>query len=404
MQRFLFAAAMAISPAAKADLVADWNQYANTAMIAEGPAIAGNPLVMSRTLAIMHLAMYQAIAQGGRKDGQPAGAPGAAPEAAAHAAAHMVLASLYPKQKDAIDRHYGEALAGAQAGDGRAAAIASGEAAARLVLAQRQNDGTIGAADTYRPYAAPGVYVPTGLPVVSNIALRKPFSLAANAQFRPPPPPALDSAVWARDFNETKEWGAIDSTRRSPRQSETARFWEQLGPPAWNQVARILSGRRTLALADNARTYALLNVALFDAYLAVFDAKYHYNFWRPITAIRNGDQDGNPATERDPAWRPLIDTPPHPEYPCAHCAADGAAAVVLTAAYGDRQSPAFVLDFRAMPGTTREYDSIRQLVDEVAMARIWGGVHYRNSNQAGEKLGASVGQHVLSTMLPSRHP
>lgn len=399
MQRFLIAAAMAMSPAAKADLVADWNQYANTAMTAEGPAVAGSPLVMSRTLAIMHLAMYQAI----DKEGQAARTSSVAPEAAAHAAAHMVLASLYPRQKDAIDRHYDEAIASVQAGDGRAAAIASGEAAARLVLAQRQNDGTIGGADTYRPYAAPGVYVPTGLPVVSNIASRKPFSLSANAQFRPPPPPALGSAVWARDFNETKEWGAIDSIRRSSRQSETARFWEQLGPPAWNQVARSLSGRRPLALADNARTFALLNVALFDAYLAVFDAKYHYNFWRPITAIRNGDQDGNPATERDPAWRPLIDTPPHPEYPCAHCAADGAAAVVLTAAFGDRQSPAFVLDYRAMPGTTREYGSIREMVNEVSMARIWGGVHYRNSNEAGEKLGASVAQHVWSTMLPPRH-
>lgn len=138
-------------------------------------------------------------------------------------------------------------------------------------------------------------------------------------------------------------------------------------------------------------------MAIFDAYRAVFDAKYHYNFWRPITAIRNGDRDGNDATERDPTWRPLIDTPPHPEYPCAHCTADGAAGAVLKSVFGDATQPPFKLVYLAMPKVVHEYSSIGQLQAEVAMARIWGGVHYRNSNEVGEALGTRVGEYVLKS-------
>jgi len=406
LHRVLLAVLFIVTPLARADVVVDWNQRADTAMAAEGPATSGNPIAMARAFAMMHLAMFDAIdactPAFNHYAGDVAAAPDAAPEAAAHAAAHAVLAALYPRQASALDNYYGGLMAAMPDGTGKSGGIALGEKTAQLVLALRRDDGTFGSLDTYRPYTTPGTYVPTGLPVVSNVALRKPFATEGNAQFRPGPPPALDSPAWARDVNETREWGGVNSQRRSAWQTETARFWEQLGPPAWNQVARGLSASRPMALAARARWFALMNVAMFDAYLAVFDTKYYYNFWRPITAIRNGDQDRNDATQRDPAWRPLIETPPHPEYPCAHCAADGAAGTVLKAAFGAGTLPRFTVRFAAMPQVVRDYDSIGQLQAEIAMARIWGGVHYRNSNEVGEALGEKIGDYVLKTSLSAR--
>jgi hypothetical protein len=399
----LVVAACMMPMLSRADIIVAWNQSANGALSADGPQTANNPVVMARSLAMMHVAMFDAIDACDPRyrhftgASAPAPAPGASAQAAAHAAARTVLTALHPRQHAMIDKHYAEAIAELPDDAGKAAGIALGEQSARLILGARQNDGTFDTADAYRPYTTPGTYVPTGLPVISNVAMRKPFALQSVTQFRPGPPPALTSATWARDFNETKEWGSASSTRRSTQQTETARFWEQLGTPAWNQIARHLADRQPMALPERARVFAQLNIAMFDAYLAVFDTKYHYNFWRPVTAIRNGDRDGNDATERDPGWRPLIDTPPHPEYPCAHCTADGAAGAVMKAAFGAGTLPPFTVIFPAMPGVKRDYSSIRQLQEEVAMARIWGGVHYRTSNEVGEILGTKVGDHVLAT-------
>jgi hypothetical protein len=400
---FLIAAALFVSPFCRADIIVDWSQRAGAAIVADGPATSGNPIAMARALAMMHAAMFDAIDACDPKFSHylaalPAAA-GASPEAAAHAAARAVLAGLYPNQKTAIDQFYGNALGAIPDTSGKTSGVAIGEKAAQLMLALRKNDGTFGSADSYRPFTSPGTYVPTGLPVVSNVALRKPFALASSAQFRPGPPPLLNSAVWSHDFNETKEWGAANSPRRSAWQTDTARFWEQLGPPVSNQVARSLAASKPAALVERARVFALLNIAMLDGYLAVFDAKYHYNFWRPVTAIRNGDQDGNDLTVRDPTWRPLIDTPPHPEYPCAHCAADGAAGAILKSAFGTGNVAPFTLTYSAMPNVTREYSTIEQLQTEVSMARIWGGVHYRNSNEVGEALGTTIGEYLLTTRL-----
>jgi hypothetical protein len=403
----LIIVALIVLPVARADIVVDWNLRANTTMEVEGPRIAGNPLAMARTLAIMHAAMSDAI-----NVCDPAFTtyladlpkrPGASASAAAHAAARAVLVTLYPKQLGVVDQQYLAALATLPDGEAKAAGIEAGMQVARLLLALRENDGMFDGADTYRPATAPGAYVPTALPVVNNVASRKPFSLHDITQFRPGPPPSLHGGVWARDFNETRAWGAAHSVRRDAAQTETARFWEQLGPPAWNQVARSLSASQPLPLADNARAFALLNIAMFDSYLAVFDAKYHYNFWRPITAIRNGDRDGNPATERDASWKPLLDTPPHPEYPCAHCAADGAAATILRSVYGSRTA-AFTVVYGAMPDVVRKYQSVQAMQEDIFIARIWGGVHFRNSNAIGETLGTKVGAYVLDRTLLRAEP
>jgi hypothetical protein len=176
-----------------------------------------------------------------------------------------------------------------------------------------------------------------------------------------------------------------------------------VGTPAWNQAARRLSANKPQPLVESARLFAHLNLAIADAFLAVFEAKYYYNFWRPITAIHNGDQDGNDATERDAGWTPVLDTPLHPEYPCAHCTVDGAAGTVLKSVFGAGKVPEFTLTFADMPGVTRRYTSIRQLEDEVAMSRIWGGAHFRTSNEVGQALGDNVGGYVLSNyFLPVR--
>jgi hypothetical protein len=263
------------------------------------------------------------------------------------------------------------------------------------VVEQRKTDGA-DSPNTYRPVTAPGVYVPTTMPVLTIVASVKPLALTSVSQFRPGPPYALSSASWARDYNETKELGSTKSTQRSAWQTETARFWVLVGTPAWNQAARSLSASKPQPLAESARLFAHLNMAIADAYLAVFDAKYQYNFWRPITAIRNGDRDGNDATERDAGWTPVIDTPLHPEYPCAHCTVDGAAGAVLKSVFGTGQVEEFTLTFADMPGITRRYTSIQQLEEEVSMARIWGGVHFRTSNEVGHALGKQVGDYVLS--------
>jgi hypothetical protein len=356
---------------------------------------------------MMHIAMFDAAnLAGGKKyapySGGVAEARGISPEAAVHAAAKRVLEDSYPKQKARLDAAFDAAMSRLPDNSEKAAGIAAGEKAALNVVAQRKDDGARGA-DTYRPAAAPGAYIPTSMPVMSHVPGIKPFALKSVSQFRPGPPPALTSETWARDYNETKELGGVNSTKRTPWQTETGRFWALIGTHAWNQAARQLATSKPLPLIESARMFALLNIAVFDAYLAIFDAKYHYNFWRPVTAIRNGDRDGNDATERDAGWTPLITTPMHPEYPCAHCVVDGAAGAVLKSVFGSGTVPEITLTYDAMPGVTRKYTTIQQLEDEVSMARIWGGVHYRTSNEVGHAIGKKVGEYTLANhMRPAR--
>jgi hypothetical protein len=389
-----------VSSKVQADIVADWNGKAGDTMVAQGVTSGVGP---ARTLAMMHAAMFNAVNAVGKRYAlymvtTVPDAAGASPEAAAHAAARRVLADLYPKQKPALDAAFDAAIAKLPDGAAKVSGILAGEAAAVAMLANRKTDG-FDSADTYRPVTSPGVYVVTPLPVMSHVAGVKPFALQSVSQFRPGPPPALDSPQWARDYNETKELGAAKSTKRTAWQTETGRFWVLSGALAWNEAARELLASKPLPLTESARLFAHLNIALTDAFLAIFDAKYHYSFWRPITAIRNGDRDGNDATERDAGWTPLINTPMHPEYPCAHCVCDGAAGAVLKSVFGTGTLPEFTLTYAAMPGVTRKYTSIQQLEDEVAMARIWGGVHYRTSNEVGNAIGRKVGEYVLKNYL-----
>jgi hypothetical protein len=236
--------------------------------------------------------------------------------------------------------------------------------------------------------------------VCSTWPTLKPFVLERPDQFRPGPPVALASKDWAADYNEIKLLGARDSTTRTPEQTETARFWLMTGPQAYHPIARQLIEARHLNLIDSAHFMAMYAVALTDAYIAVFDAKYRYDFWRPVTAIRNGDIGGNPDTESDATWQPLDATPMHPEYPCAHCIESGAAAAVIELSGGLGELTEFRLMSLTVPSVTHHWTNLESFTDEVANARIWAGFHYRSSARVGTAMGREVGRYVAQHFAP----
>jgi hypothetical protein len=322
----------------------------------------------------------------------------ASPEAAASAAAKELLQRLYPSQKARIDEAYAASLKSIPEGAARSDGIALGEQVARLVHAERLDDAT-SAPDTYRPVTTPGVWIPTAPPLFPQYAQARPWGLKSADQFRPAPPPPLSSALYARDFNETKAFGAAKSTVRTEGQAEAVKFWTQtnLGP-AWFQAARQLSDAKGLALAENARLYALLSVGLANCFIIDWDAKFHYNFWRPVTAIRNGDVDGNAATERDPGWSPLNATPMHPEYPSQAGINVGATVGVLESVFGTGPFEITATDI-ADPRLQRKFTSVAQMGEEQRMVRIWGGIHFRNSLDVGEAMGRKIADHLVRNYL-----
>jgi hypothetical protein len=205
--------------------------------------------------------------------------------------------------------------------------------------------------------------------------------------------------VWARDYAEIQALGSKNSTRRTAEQTEIARFWEATIPPIYHGVVRSVATVPGREVTQNARLFAAVTQAIDDALIAVFDAKYHYNFWRPVTAIRNGDVDGNDATERDPSWTPLIDTPMHPEYPCAHCILSSAVGTVLQAEIGTGPMPTLTTTSVTAKGAARSWTNIDDFMQEVANARIYDGVHYRNSTEVGTAMGKQVGELVVAKYL-----
>ena len=309
----IVAAALSVAPA-RADVVTDWNTITN-ALVSND--VGNNPRL--RTLAMVHVAMSDAINTVQNRYARVVAtvplAPAASAEAAAVTAARQILTQIYPEQKAKIEEAYAASLKAIPDGPAKTEGIKLGMAVADAVQADRANDGT-NAPDTYRPHAAPGAYVPTTPPLWEQYARAKPWVLKSADQFRPGPPPALSSAEWARDYNEVKSLGGTKSTARTAAQTEAVTFWGNVNfGGAWQAAARELAMKKEMPLAECARLFALLNMGLANAYILNWEAKYHYNFWRPVTAIRNGDQDGNDATERDAAWTSFNPTPMHPEYP-----------------------------------------------------------------------------------------
>jgi hypothetical protein len=273
-----------------------------------------------------------------------------------------------------------------------------GEAVAAKVLEARASDGH-DAADAYRPRTTPGVYVPTAITLASAWPNVKPFAMTNPSQFRPGPPISLEGKEWATDFNELRDYGAKISAKRTAQQTETARFWLMAGPQAYHPFARQLVTAKQMSVGDSARFMALVAVGLNDALIAVFDAKYHYNFWRPITSIRNGDIDGNPATDREATWQPIDNTPMHPEYPCAHCILSGSVAGVIKTALGTIDIPEIATTSTTAPGVTHRWTSMTVFTEEVANARIWAGFHYRFSTRVGTDMGLAIGEYVVKNVM-----
>jgi hypothetical protein len=213
------------------------------------------------------------------------------------------------------------------------------------------------------------------------------------------PPISLESREWAADFNEIKDYGAKNSPKRTDQQTETARFWLMVGPQAYHPLIRQLVTAKQMSVSDSARFMALMTIGLNDAYIAVFDAKYHYNFWRPITAIRNGDIDANPDTDREATWQPIDNTPMHPEYPCAHCILSGAVAGIVKEVFGTEDIPEIAVTSPTAPGVTHHWATTTAFSQEVADARIWAGFHYRFSTRVGTQMGLQIGEYVAKNVM-----
>ena len=395
----LIAAAGLVPVAARADAAIEWNVRAGEFIVASG---LGTPPA-NRVMAISHSAAYAAANAIAKRF--PASAsqaidapPTASIEAAIAAAHHTALSRLLPAQRAAIDAAYNAALARIADLPARTAGVAVGEQAALALLTQRQDDARI-APEAYRPHSAAGSYVPTTIPLAPQWSQRKPWLMTSASMFRPEPPPALNGERWARDYNEIKAIGGKLSAVRSAEQTEIARFWEMTLPPIYYGVVRSVAAQPGRDLVRNARLFAAVTQAIDDALIAVFDAKYHYNLWRPITAIRNGDIDGNDATERDASWQPFIDTPMHPEYPCAHCIQASAVGTVLRAEIGQAPVPVLSTSSTTAAGATRRWSSIDAFVQEVGNARVYDGVHYRFSAEVGTEMGRRVGALAVQRFL-----
>jgi hypothetical protein len=397
----IVAAALLVAPA-RADVVTDWNVIAN-ALVAKD--VGNNPKL--RTLAMVHVAMSDAINTVQNRYTRVVAtlppAPGASAEAAAATAARQILIQIYPEQKAKIEEAYAESLKAISDGPARTDGIKLGMAVAEAIQADRASDGT-NVPDTYRPHTTPAAYVPTTLPLWEQYARAKPWVLKSADQFRPGPPPALSSAEWARDYNEVKSLGGTKSTARTPEQSEAVKFWENVNfGPAWQAAARELSIKKELPLAECARVFALLNMSLANAYIVNWDAKYTYNFWRPITAIRNGDQDGNDATERDAAWMSLNPTPLHPEYPSQATINAMIASAVLQSVFGPLKAIPFTATDVRDAKRTRQFASLADMAEEQKNVRVWGGVHYRFAIRTSEEVGPKVAAYMIeNTLKPVR--
>jgi len=387
---------------ARADVITDWTQTAIDVMKAVN--VAGNP--WTRSMAMMHVSMSDSVNavenRYARFTPDIAADPNASAEAAAAAAAREILMRQYPGQKARIDTAFTAMLERVPDSPARAAGIALGEKVAASVFADRQNDDT-NVPDTYRPLTRPGVWVPTTPPLFSQYATARPWGMKAANQFRPGPPPKLSSTLYARDYNETKEFGGLKSVKRTDAQSDAVRFWAQGNLfAAWYQAAAQISARRGLGLAENARLFALLSMGIANCYILDWDAKFHYQFWRPLTAIRNGDQDGNDATERDAGWLALNATPMHPEYPSQAGINAGTARSILESVFGAGPESFAVTDV-ADARLQRRFDSLVQMAEEHKEVRIWGGIHFRNSLEVGESMGRKLADHLLANYLkPTR--
>lgn len=390
-----------------ANVVLEWNQLALHAI---GQAKV-SPVIASRALAITQAAVYDSVNAIDRSFepyfAHVHASRGASQEAAAAQAAHDTLTSLFPAQASAFDSALAADLAGIPPGRARQGTDV-GRAVAQQILDWRSTDGSA-AVVSYTPGTDPGDWQPTppaNLPALApQWPYVTPFAMSGGAQFRPGAPPALTSAEYATAFNEVKSLGRADSTTRTEEQTQIARFWnDALGTAFamgyWNKIAQTAATEQGLSLESDARLFALLNISTADALISCWDAKYAYNLWRPVTAIRAADTDGNPDTAPDAAWTPLLVTPNFPSYTSAHSTVSGAAAGVLTALFGSDYH--FSVGSESLAGVTRSFDSFNAAAAEAGRSRIYGGIHYSFDSATGLGVGAKLADYVVGDFLKPR--
>jgi hypothetical protein len=391
----------------KVNAVLGWNQAALDAIKTDKT----NPPIASRNLAILETAVFDAV------NGLAAFYdaykidnginPAASVEAAASQAAYRVLTELYPNQKATFDGILNGYLQDLPAGDFVTKGLAYGKAVAEAALASRTNDGS----KTVVPYTVSteiGKWQPTSAvtsPLLPQWGKVTPFALESGSQFRPDAPPALTSTEYAQNFNLTKDLGSLNSTTRTADQTEIAKFWADGGgtytPPGhWNSIATQLLSKNNASLVESAHTLGVLSIAMADAAIACWDAKYTFDAWRPVTAIRQAALDGNDATTADATWQPLIATPPFPEYTSGHSTFSSAAATVLTELMGDNVS--FTTSSIGLPGVTRSFTSFQQAAQEAGISRIYGGIHFLSANTSGLECGEQIGDYIVSNFMQSK--
>jgi len=416
---------------AHADEVTDWNVVAIDVLSLGGQ----NSVVMTRGLAMAHLAVHDALNAIDRRyepylydaRSEPGGAPAAAVAAAMRGALIGALAGFgsseqQAKAKERAESAYTAALAKIPDGRPKQDGIAAGQGAAAAMLTLRKADGAA-VEVAYSPGTQPGQWRPHPNPVPANPPIAEaalaagnqpamlpqwgymmPFTMRAPWQFRLRPPPSLTSEIYTRDYNEVKRLGGKQSTARTAAQAEIARFWYEGSLQGWNRMARVIAGQRTLDRWEHARLFALLNAAMADGYIAGADTRYLYNFWRPVTAIRAGDADGNDATTGDPTWETFMNTPSLPDYPSTHSVAGGAAAVVMSRFFGTDQLSFTMTSGPPFAGITRSFKSLSEAQEENGDSRVYSGIHFRNSTVAGILQGEQVGRQAFAQYLQPYRP
>ena len=410
MATLLFGAAVA-----KADAVLDWNLIAVNTAIANGQS----PFAQARYAAIVQLAVFEAV-NAITRDYRPylgsiVAPRGASADAAAVEAAYRVLSTYFAASASTLSTARANSLALIPDGQSKNDGIATGDAAASAMIALRANDGSSPAQFKIPGPAVPGDYQATpSCPIVNGIAVGTffqwqnvtPFGIPSVSEFLLDPPPALDSNQYAKTYNEVKTVGSAsaNSTERPPDRANVVLYYAASTPTqVFNQAARqVVAQEGGRSLSENARAFALINMALSDGAVTTFFNKYHYNFWRPETAIHAGDTDGNRKTDADPNWVPFIPAPCFPSYPSAHGTLSGAAAEVLRRLYGEA-GHAITLSNPAVPTIVLHYGSFTQITDDISDARVYGGIHFRTDQDAGARLGRAVGTTVYMNNLRAKH-
>jgi hypothetical protein len=409
----MLTATLLIGPAARADEVLGWNEIAVDTAVANNQ----NPLAQARYAAIVQLAVFEAVNSitGDYRPylGNSVAPHGASAKAAAIEAAYRVLSTYFPASVSTLlDPARAKSLALIPDGQAKSDGIATGDAAASAMIALRANDGSSPAQFKVPGPAVPGEWQATpSCPIVNGIAVGTffqwqnvtPFGIPRVSAFLLDPPPALASNKYAKAYNEVMTVGSLDSTERPPDRAEVVLYYAVTSPvQVFNQAARQVAQEQGRSLSENARALALINMAINDSLVASFFNKYHYNFWRPETAIHAGDTDGNRKTDPDPNFLPFIVTPCFPSYPSNHGSGSNGGAEVMRRLYGEA-GHSITLSNPAVLNTVLQYTSFGQITDDISDARVYGGIHFRTDQDAGARLGKAVGRAVYKNNLRAGH-